>query len=386
MVKEEFKNAGRIAHADGMEPEQSRKVFIGGLAGSTDEESLRNFYGQWGEIVDCVVMRDPQTKRSRGFGFVSYATMAEVDVAMGNRPHDIDGKRVDPKRAIPREDSSRGQKLPTTNRLYISGIRDGHTEENLREYFTQYGNVEKVEVMLDKATNKPRGFAFINFDDYDPVDRCVLLKSHTIGGFRCDVKKGLSKEEMQTQGGRDRSARGERAGGPPSGGGRGASGRGGRGGWGGNDGGRGGWGAGGDAGGGQRGWGGPGAGAAGGWGAGGNRGGGAGGWGAGGGWNSQPDGGYGGSSGNWGAAPSARPTRYEPPSPWAANPQQAAPSGYSSSGYGASASGYGDYSASGYGASGSSGYGTGQSNSGSGGYSGYGGASSSWGQPDPWRR
>lgn len=42
-------------------------------------------------------------------------------------------------------------------------------------------------------TNKNRGFAFITFDDYDCVDQCVIMKSHQINGYRCDVKKGLSK-------------------------------------------------------------------------------------------------------------------------------------------------------------------------------------------------
>ncbi len=49
-----------------VEPEQHRKLFLGGLTYNTTDEMLREFYGQWGELVDCIVMRDPNTKRSRG--------------------------------------------------------------------------------------------------------------------------------------------------------------------------------------------------------------------------------------------------------------------------------------------------------------------------------
>ena len=45
------------------EPEQLRKLFIGGLSYETTEENLKAHFEKWGEIVDCVVMRDPQSKR-----------------------------------------------------------------------------------------------------------------------------------------------------------------------------------------------------------------------------------------------------------------------------------------------------------------------------------
>ncbi|VFV30879.1 heterogeneous nuclear [Lynx pardinus] len=51
--------------------------------------------------TDRVVMRDPNTKHSRGFGFVMQATVEEVDTAM------VGGRVVEPKRAVPREDSQR---------------------------------------------------------------------------------------------------------------------------------------------------------------------------------------------------------------------------------------------------------------------------------------
>lgn len=52
--------------------------------------------------MDVVVMKDPQTKRSRGFGFITYAAAHMVDDAQGARPHKIDGRTVEPKRAVPK--------------------------------------------------------------------------------------------------------------------------------------------------------------------------------------------------------------------------------------------------------------------------------------------
>lgn len=74
--------------------EHLRKLFIGGLAPYTTEEGLKVFYSQWGKVVDVVVMRDAATKRSRGFGFITYTKSAMVDTAQENRPHIIDGKYV----------------------------------------------------------------------------------------------------------------------------------------------------------------------------------------------------------------------------------------------------------------------------------------------------
>ena len=45
------------------EPEYVRKLFIGGLDFRTTDETLKTFYEQWGEIVDVVVMKDPNTRR-----------------------------------------------------------------------------------------------------------------------------------------------------------------------------------------------------------------------------------------------------------------------------------------------------------------------------------
>ena len=59
------RSGGRDYDADPSDPngEQFRKLFIGGLSFDTDDESLRTHFEEWGDVIDCVVMRDPSSKR-----------------------------------------------------------------------------------------------------------------------------------------------------------------------------------------------------------------------------------------------------------------------------------------------------------------------------------
>ncbi|KAI0211303.1 hypothetical protein LSAT2_003880 [Lamellibrachia satsuma] len=180
--------------------EQFRKLFIGGLSYDTTEESLKAHFEQWGTIVDCVVMRDPNTKRSRGFGFITFQKATELDAAQAARPHIVDKREVEPKRAVPREESGRPDARVTVKKVFVGGIKEDIDDTDLREYFTQFGEVDSVNVITDKETGKKRGFAFVAFNDYDPVDKIVLMRHHTIKGHRCEVKKALSKEDLQQQG------------------------------------------------------------------------------------------------------------------------------------------------------------------------------------------
>uniref|UniRef100_A0A8C6BIJ6 Heterogeneous nuclear ribonucleoprotein A1 pseudogene 48 n=1 Tax=Monodon monoceros TaxID=40151 RepID=A0A8C6BIJ6_MONMO len=182
-------------HESPKEPKQLRKLFIGGLSFETTDDSLRSHCEQRGALTDCVVTRDPSTRRSRGFGVVTYATVEEVDAAMKARPHEVDGRVGEPKRAVSGEDSRRPGAHLTVKKIFVGGIKGDTEEHHLRDYFEQYGKTEVIEITTDRGSGKKRGFAFVTFDDHDSVDRIVIQKYHTVNGHNCEVRKALSQQE-----------------------------------------------------------------------------------------------------------------------------------------------------------------------------------------------
>lgn len=57
--------------------------------------------------------------------------------------------------------------------MFVGGLKDDTTEEQVRETFEEFGKIDNIEIVADKTTGKVRGFCFVTFDDYDPVDKAV---------------------------------------------------------------------------------------------------------------------------------------------------------------------------------------------------------------------
>jgi len=83
------------------------KIFVGGLSQNVDKSALDDFFGQFGEIADSIVMMDDVSGKSRGFGFVTFSESSSVDEIMKNPRFEICGKEVQCKRALPKTASNR---------------------------------------------------------------------------------------------------------------------------------------------------------------------------------------------------------------------------------------------------------------------------------------
>ncbi|EPQ30695.1 uncharacterized protein PFL1_01596 [Pseudozyma flocculosa PF-1] len=151
-------------------PEEG-KMFVGGLNWDTTDEGLRNYFSQFGEVGHCTIMRDAATGRSRCFAFLTFVDPKAVNTVMV-REHFLDGKVIDPKRAIPRPE----QNVSRSQKVFVGGLPQSVTPQSFRAYFEQFGAVIESNCMMDKETGNPRGFGFITFQDETSVQHVLNIQ------------------------------------------------------------------------------------------------------------------------------------------------------------------------------------------------------------------
>uniref|UniRef100_A0A1J3DQN5 Heterogeneous nuclear ribonucleoprotein 1 n=1 Tax=Noccaea caerulescens TaxID=107243 RepID=A0A1J3DQN5_NOCCA len=84
-------------------PGRTRKIFVGGLPSSVTESDFKTYFEQFGTTTDVVVMYDHNTQRPRGFGFITYDSEEAVEKVLLKTFHELNGKMVEVKRAVPKE-------------------------------------------------------------------------------------------------------------------------------------------------------------------------------------------------------------------------------------------------------------------------------------------
>lgn len=134
---------------------------------------------------------------------MTFADAESVTNVLENGPHQLDSKSVDPKPAVPKQSTA----LITTNhskppsnhhhrKLFVGGLSAATTIEDVKHYFEQYGKVEDAMLLMDRLTQRHRGFAFVTFESAAVVERVLEVHFHEINSKMVECKQAKPKEEL----------------------------------------------------------------------------------------------------------------------------------------------------------------------------------------------
>ena len=171
-------------------------IYVGDLSPEIDEQALREAFQVFGEISDCKVVKDPQSFKSRGYGFVVFVKKMDAETAIGamngqwlgrkmikarwatRKPQNnqsgsgADGTRQENKRLT--YDEVYNQTTSTNTTVFVGGLKNDVTEESLQKAFHPYGPIEKIKIFKEK------GYAFIKYNSKDNAAQAIVDEHNNI--------------------------------------------------------------------------------------------------------------------------------------------------------------------------------------------------------------
>ena len=163
---------------------QFTNIYVKNVDPEVTPTEFEELFSQYGLVTSAVLQLDDDGK-SKGFGFVNYATHEEAQKAVdGLHDYDLKGRKLFVARAqkkAEREEELRKQyeqvKMEKLSKyqgvnLYIKNLEDDVDDDRLRGEFEPFGTITSAKVMRDdKGTSK--GFGFVCFSSPDEATKAV---------------------------------------------------------------------------------------------------------------------------------------------------------------------------------------------------------------------
>ncbi|KAG7369748.1 RNA-binding protein [Nitzschia inconspicua] len=180
-----------------------RTVFVSQLVMRTTEKDVRRYFKKklGCKVNQVILLRDRRSRTHKGCAYVEFARIEDVATAVGvsGQPPDfqrfpllIKASEAEKNYAIPASTSvvtasmmgtkttfapffDKNGKQVEAQKVYVGGLDATVTEEHLFALFSQFGELEKVTMQMDLATNTSRGYAFLSFRD--PMDANLAIQT-----------------------------------------------------------------------------------------------------------------------------------------------------------------------------------------------------------------
>ncbi|MEE6489763.1 hypothetical protein FKM82_015673 [Ascaphus truei] len=146
------------------DPPNSRVFLV--VSKSVSEDAIRDRFSEYGDIQDIWVVKDKHTKESKGIAFVKYAKSSQACRAleeMHGRCLSDSTKPIKVFIAQSRGSSShRDVEDEELTRIFVV-IPKSYSEEDIKDKFKEYGQIEYCSIIKNKATGESKGLGYVRY-------------------------------------------------------------------------------------------------------------------------------------------------------------------------------------------------------------------------------
>lgn len=169
------------------------KVFIGGLAPMTTQDTVFQYFSQFGELSEAKLVMDKNTGQSKCYAFIFFKDLAAAQAAVEGGSAIIDGKRCNCNLASShtpnvqqQQQQPLGEVVTEVKKVFVGGIGPNTTRETVHAAFAQFGEVVECKVIVDQNTGFSKGYGFVEFTSPISAQKATASGFITIDGKNCN--------------------------------------------------------------------------------------------------------------------------------------------------------------------------------------------------------
>lgn len=182
------------------------RLYFGNLAFDKVDQDVREIFHECGEITDIHIIRDRYSRRSQGYGFITFADEESKQKALKLDGKDFFGRPLKVNLEARNRDS--GGRAKAKTRIFIKNIPKEKTEDNVKELFAKYGTIDNFFFIKDHSTDQSRGFGFMDFSTPEEAQAALSMNNQEAFGGTLIVK--IAEEKNSRGRGRGRGRFGDR--------------------------------------------------------------------------------------------------------------------------------------------------------------------------------
>jgi RNA recognition motif-containing protein len=182
-----------------------RKVFVRNLPYTATQTWLQDYFSQYGNLLEAVIVMDIPTAASKGFGFLTYETIEAASACLREpTKHMDDGRQIFVNLASKKEGMvvatgsnpvGRRDDDSTMRKLFVWSLSYETTSQQLLDFFKAWGDVAEAVILTNRDSGTSKGFGFVTMATEESAALALAEPVKQMAGRSIHVKLAAASDD-----------------------------------------------------------------------------------------------------------------------------------------------------------------------------------------------